>query len=253
MAAANRASGGAGGPAVSSLDERGDQECHSRPKRCDAGEIKPGPRGRARLGQPCRGRHQSASGRRLEPEPSAPADRRRQPRTGERADRDSRAHGRAPNSRRACTRGTGGKRAADRAEAGGQDAATGHALQHSSRDEYLHARCERGEGARGGQQPGAASKNAPVTEVIGQRAGGQQSGGEAQAHAAEPPRLAGDTGVKCADAVADVDHERGEHGHYQRRTRRRDQQSPRRRAGGIPRVVAGLARHHATSPTVRPA
>ena len=178
-------------------------------ERGDAGEIKPDLCGRARLGQRCRGRHHGRSGRRLEPEPSAPADRRRQPRTGERADRDSRAHGRAPHSRRAGARGTGGKRAADRAEAGGQDAATGHALQHASRDEYLHARRERAEGARSGQQPGAAPKNAPVTEVIGQRAGGQQSGGEPEAHSAEPPRLAGDTGVKCADAVADVDHERG--------------------------------------------
>ena len=196
----------------------GDQECHSCPKRCDAGEIKPGPCGRARLGQRCRGRHHSASGRRLEPEPGAPADRRRQPRTGERADRDSCAHRSAPHSRRACARGTGGKRAADRAEAGGHDAATGDALQHSSRDEYLHARGERADGARAGQQRGAAPKNAPVTEVIGQRAGGQQSGGEAQAHAAEPPRLAGDTGVKRADAVAHVDHERAEDRHHQRRT-----------------------------------
>ena len=69
-----------------------------------------------------------------------------------------------------------------------------------------------------GQQPGAAPKDAPVTEVIGQRAGGQQSGGEAQAHSAEPPRLADDTGVKRADAVADIDHERAEHRHDQRRT-----------------------------------
>ena len=54
------------------------------------------------------------------------------------------------------------------------DAATGHSLQHSSRDEDLHARGERADGARPGQQPGAGAKNPLVAEVIGQGASGQQ-------------------------------------------------------------------------------
>ena len=74
-----------------------------------------------------------------------------------------------------------------------------------------------------------------MTEVIGQRAGRQQSGGEPEAHSAEPPGLAGDTGVKCADAVADVDHERAEDGHHERCTGRRDRECSRRVAGGTGR------------------
>ncbi len=153
------------------------EERHPRAERRDAGEIQSNLCGCRRPGQRCRGRHHSPSGCRLEPEPSAPADRRRESCASERADRDSCAHRRAPNCRGAGARSPGGKRTADRAEPRGEDASTGHTLQHSGRRKLsLHARCQRAEGARAGQQPGAAPKNAPVTEVIGQRAGGREDG-----------------------------------------------------------------------------
>ena len=60
---------------------------------------------------------ESRSGGRLDPKATAPADGRRQSRTGQRADRDSCADSCPPNGCRACACLTGGERAADRAEA----------------------------------------------------------------------------------------------------------------------------------------
>ena len=69
--------------------------------------------------------------------------------------------------------------------------------------------------------------------VVGERADGQQRGGEAQAHPAERPRLARDVAVQRSVAVADRGHDRAEH--------RQDEQRPPggdRERSGLPSAAS---------------
>ncbi len=97
----------------------------------------------------------------------------------------------------------------DQAEAAGQQGRAGRALGDAGQGELPGRGGERGEGGGEAEAEGAGQEDPAPAVVVGEAAGHQQEGGEAERGAVEQPGLGGERGVQGGRGVRQRDHRGG--------------------------------------------
>ncbi|EOY47918.1 hypothetical protein SLI_3205 [Streptomyces lividans 1326] len=195
-------------PPVPAQRQRRHQRDQRRSERQRPGEVRPALPRRARLRQGPRAepRHHQRGGA---------EDAVRHPPVGDRPD-EYRAHGYpaahegTPHAGRAQPPGRSGEGVDEQAEAAGQQGRARRALGDAGQREQPGRGREGAQdgGDAEGQRAGDEEPAAPV--VVGQAAGHQEQGGEAQRGAVQQPGLGGQRGVQVGGRLGERDHRRGE-------------------------------------------